>query len=68
MKTRNLIGTVSQLTIFGQIEFIENNEYKASNKDGVIFVTGVFKIVGSEDTEQLQIEMTVDQYLKHTKG
>ena len=67
MITRNLIGIISQLTIFGQIEFINNNEYDITIKGDVILVRGVFSVVGTDDTEQLQIEMTKEQYINHSK-
>ena len=67
MITRNLIGIINQLTIFGQIEFINNNEYDVTIKGDVIMIGGIFRVVGTDDTEQLQIEMTKDQYINHSK-
>lgn len=67
MITRNLIGIINQLTIFGQIEFINNNEYDVTIKGDVILVRGVFSVVGTDNTEQLQIEMTKEQYINHSK-
>lgn len=67
MITRNLIGIISQLTIFGQIEFINNNEYDVTIKGDVILVRGVFSVVGTDNIEQLQIEITKEQYIKHSK-
>jgi hypothetical protein len=67
MITRNLIGIINQLTIFGQIQFINNNEYDVTTKDNLVMVSGVFNIVGTDDTEQLQIEMTKDQYINYLK-
>jgi PKD repeat protein len=67
MITRNLIGIINQLTIFGQIEFINNNEYDVTIKGDVIMVSGVFSVVGTDDTEQLQIEITKEQYINHSK-
>ena len=67
MITRNLIGIINQLTIFGQIQFINNNEYDVTIKGDVIMVSGVFSVVGTDDTEQLQIEITKEQYINHSK-
>lgn len=67
MITRNLIGIINQLTIFGQIEFINNNEYNVTIKGDVILVCGVFRVVGTDNTEQLQIELNRDQYINHSK-
>ncbi len=67
MITQNLIGIINQLTIFGQIQFINNNEYDVTTKDNLVMVSGVFNIVGTDDTEQLQIEMTKDQYINYLK-
>ena len=59
MITRNLIGIINQLTIFGQIQFIKNNEYDVTIKDNLVMVSGVFNIVGTDDTEQ---------YVNHSKS
>lgn len=67
MITRNLIGIINQLTIFGQIEFINNNEYNVTIKGDVILVRGIFRVVGTDNTEQLQIELNRDQYINHSK-
>ena len=65
MITRNLIGVINQLTIFGQIQFINNNEYHVTIKGDVITVRGIFNVVGTIDNEQLQIEITKEQYINH---
>ena len=66
-----LTGKINQLTIFGQIEFIDGNEYSCSNSGNgnevVTKVVGNFKVVGSEDIERLEVKMTPQQYVKHIK-
>lgn len=66
--SRNLTGKLRQLTIFGQIEFIEGYEYDVDVKGNLVILTGIFRVVGTDDTEQLIIEMTKDEYINHLKN
>lgn len=60
-----LSGRIDQLTIFGEIEFIPNKDYGVKSELDLIIISGEFKIVGSDEIEQLEIKMTKEQYIKH---
>jgi hypothetical protein len=60
-KTRNLSGIIRQITIHGQISFIEGEEYlvKDTKDYNLVAVLGKYKIVG--DTHILNIKMNFDK-------
>lgn len=64
----NLTGRIKQLTIFGELEFIDGNDYDVSLNSKIVIVSGVFKVVGTDETEQLQIEMETKEFWKHHKS
>ena len=66
--TNNLTGRIRQLTILGQLEFIDGNNYEISVHKNIVKVGGKFKVVGSDDVEQLTIEITTQEYVSHLKS
>ena len=71
MEVSILTGKLNQLIIFGQLEFIYGNTYNCSNSgSGVNTITNVvgeFKVVGSDNTERVEVKMTPQSYVKHIK-
>lgn len=52
-----LKGKISQLSIFGQLEFIKGNKYTPTvSKKNTILLSGIYKIVGTEDTVDTSLE------------
>lgn len=59
-------GEIEQITIFGQVEFINTENYtNKATKDGHITVSGLYKIVGSEETIDLSLEFFGKELDKH---
>lgn len=60
-KTKSLSGIIRQITIHGQLSFIEGEEYlvKDTKDFNVVAVLGKYKIVG--DTHIVNIKMNFDK-------
>lgn len=65
--SNNLTGRIKQLTIFGELEFIEGYNYDVSVNKGMVKLSGKFKVVDTDYIEQLTIELTTQQYVSHLK-
>lgn len=66
--SNNLTGRIKQLTIFGELEFIEGYNYDVSVNKGMVKLSGKFKVVDTDYVEQLTIELTTQQYIGHLKS
>lgn len=66
--SNNLTGRIKQLTIFGQLEFIHGNDYQISVHKDIVKVSGKYKVVDSDNVEQLTIEITTQEYISHLKS
>ena len=52
-----LKGRISQLSIFGQLELIKGNKYVPTVSDkNTILLSGIYKVVDSEDTVSVSLE------------
>lgn len=61
----NYKGIIEQVTIFGQLEFIESETYskKSSKKDNYTNVSGDYKVTNSDEV----ISVTLEFYNKDLK-
>jgi len=60
-------GKVGQMTIFGEVEFIDTETYtkKNSKRDEYIYVSGKYKVVGNEDIIDLTLEFFNKDLARH---
>jgi len=66
MKNNTLHGDISQLTIFGRLQFIPGEEYKIINIDKKsVKVCGPFKIIENNEVIELCIEIEKEELKKH---
>ena len=61
-------GKIDQVTIFGQVEFIEDEVYtnKASTEKGYVDVSGRYKIVDSDEVVELSLAFYSPDLNRHT--
>lgn len=66
-KKSKLNGVINQLTIYGQLEFIDNLDYQISNtkEKDFKYVSGTFNNLDTNMQENLTIEMSVIDLKKH---
>lgn len=62
-----LKGKVNQLTIMGQLEFIDGEEYNVNNLDKTtVEVSGLFHLLSTDTIEPFTINMHKLELKKHT--
>lgn len=60
-------GKIDQITIFGQVEFIDTEDYrnKVSKNKGYLHVSGKYKIVGTDEEIELSLEFLGTELSRH---
>jgi hypothetical protein len=65
--SNKLTGKIRQLTIFGEIEFIDGYEYLANLDGDIITLSGEFKCLETDEIEPITITMSGKEYVNHLK-